>query len=492
MTDTNVLKIVMVAAEAAPYAKVGGLGEVVGSLSRALGKLGADVSIIIPAYGNVTAGQYPAEPFQNIPGFDVSLGSLSEPASIFRAVLPRSNVAVYLIGSNRYFARDGIYDDPITREGYTDNMERYIFFMKAALELMVRFQIPVDVIHCHDSHAALIPSMILENYNHVPAITRAHTVFTIHNLAYQGIFPNSALDLAGIDQRRFYPSSPFEFWSNVNFMKVGIVLGQTVTTVSPTYAAEIQTPELGVGLEGVLRERNSHLHGIINGIDYDEWNPEIDPLIPAHFSASKMSGKNICKKDLLKFFGLDSSAKRTPLIGMVSRLADQKGFDLLAEAMPRIAELDLKLVILGTGQQKYHDMLSKIAERYPDKVGVRLTQDNALAHRIEAGCDMFMMLSRYEPCGLNQLYSLRYGTIPVVHRTGGLADTVIPYDGAVGTGFSFVEYSVDALMQSLHEALLVYSDMYAWKKLMRRAMSQNWSWDTSARRYLELYHQGRE
>jgi starch synthase len=480
----------MIAAEAAPYVKVGGLGDVVGALPRALEKLGAEVTVIIPAYGNTAAGTSQAEPCTGIPGFDISLGSFTEYASVFQTSMPGSDVGVYLIGSRRYFERGGVYDDPFTGEGYADNMERYVFFMKAALELILRLPDSFDIIHCHDSHAALIPGLIKENYGGAEKLARARTIFTIHNLAYQGNCPPDALDLAGIAPRRFYPFSPFEFWGQVNFMKAGIMFADDVTTVSPTYAEEIQKPELGFGLEGVLRERKAHLHGIINGIDYDEWNPETDPFIAERFSANKLSGKTVCKRDILEYFNLGGGRdiKSVPLIGIISRLANQKGFDLIAEAIPVIVELNMFLVILGTGQQYYNELVREIAARHPGKIAARLAFDNSLAHKIEAGCDMFLMPSRYEPCGLNQLYSLRYGTIPIVHRTGGLADTVIPYDGNNGTGFGFTEYSARALAQSIREAISVYSNPFAWMNLVRRAMAEDWSWESSAKRYMALYN----
>jgi len=479
----------MIAAEAAPYAKVGGLGDVVGALPPALEKLGAKVTVIIPAYGNAGGGPSQVELCRDIPGFEVALGNFTEYASIFQATMPGTGVTVYLIGSRRYFERGGVYDDPFTGEGYADNMERFIFFMKAAIELMILLPDPFDIIHCHDSHTALIPGIIKENYAAVEKLTRARTVFTIHNLAYQGNYPREALDLAGISRNRFYPCSPFEFWERVNFMKTGIVFADEVTTVSPTYAKEIQAPELGFGLDGILRDRNVHLHGIVNGIDYNEWNPENDSFIVARFSSKKLSGKAVCKRDILEFFNLGHGRdfKRVPLIGIISRLANQKGFDLIAEAIHTIAELDLFLVILGTGQQYYNDLIKNFAARFPEKIAARLAFDNPLAHKIEAGCDMFLMPSRYEPCGLNQIYSLRYGTIPVVHRTGGLADTVVQYDGNRGTGFVFTEYSAGALTQSIRETLSVYSDHVAWKKLVRRAMAEDWSWESSAKRYMALY-----
>jgi len=483
------LKIVMIAAEAAPFVKVGGLGDVVGALPGALEKLGAKVTVIIPAYGNSADGSFPVNPCRDIPGFNVTLGNFSEYASIFQAKMPGTGVAVYLVGARRYFERDGVYDDLATGEGYADNMERYIFFMKAAIELMLRLPDFFDIIHCHDSHAALIPGIIKENYDGALKLTRARTVFTIHNLAYQGNYPREALDLAGIPQSRFYPGSPYEFWEQVNFMKAGIMFSDEVTTVSPNYAEEIQGSEFGFGLEGVLRDRSANLRGIINGIDYNEWNPETDPFIAEHFSSRKLSGKAVCKRDILEYFNIGCSRdfKLVPLIGIISRLANQKGFDLIAEAIHVIAELDIFMVILGTGQQYYNDLVRDVAARYPEKIAARLAFDNPLAHKIEAGCDMFLMPSRYEPCGLNQLYSLRYGTIPVVHRTGGLADTVIPYDGHGGTGFVFTEYSAEALTLSICEALSVYANPVMWKKLVRKAMAENWSWESSAERYMDLY-----
>lgn len=483
------LKIVMIAAEAAPFVKVGGLGDVVGALPGALEKLGAKVTVIIPAYGNSADGSFPVNPCRDIPGFNVTLGNFSEYASIFQAKMPGTGVAVYLVGARRYFERDGVYDDLVTGEGYADNMERYIFFMKAAIELMLRLPDFFDIIHCHDSHAALIPGIIKENYDGALKLTRARTVFTIHNLAYQGNYPREALDLAGIPQSRFYPGSPYEFWEQVNFMKAGIMFSDEVTTVSPNYAEEIQGSEFGFGLEGVLRDRSANLRGIINGIDYNEWNPETDPFIAEHFSSRKLSGKAVCKRDILEYFNIGCSRdfKLVPLIGIISRLANQKGFDLIAEAIHVIAELDIFMVILGTGQQYYNDLVRDVAARYPEKIAARLAFDNPLAHKIEAGCDMFLMPSRYEPCGLNQLYSLRYGTIPVVHRTGGLADTVIPYDGHGGTGFVFTEYSAEALTLSICEALSVYANPVMWKKLVRKAMAENWSWESSAERYMDLY-----
>jgi starch synthase len=488
MPGKNQLRVVMLTAEATPYAKVGGLGDVLGALPRALDKLGVAVSVIMPAYGAADFGVAPSIPCEAISGFHIPMGTSYEYADIRQSRMNGTAVGVYRIGSRKYFDRSGIYDDPITKEGYSDNMERFIFFMKAAIELIRRIGIPFDIIHCHDSHSALVPGLIHGHFGGDPSFAGVGTLFTIHNLAYQGIYPKEALELAGIAPYHFYPGSPFEFWGQVNFMKVGIELADKVNTVSRTYAEEIsRSSELGLGLEGVLRNRKDDLSGIINGIDYEEWNPETDPLIPAHFSVEDLSGKAQCKKHLLRRFHLTQSRKRKPLIGVVSRLADQKGFDLIAEAAEEIAALDMQMLVLGTGQQKYHDLLQEMAARFPNKIGVELSFDNELAHQIEAGCDMFLMPSKFEPCGLNQLYSFRYGTIPIVRKTGGLADTVVPFNQKNGTGFYFTEYSAEAMVAAIRKALEVFSDASQWHRLMHHAMTQDWSWDNSARQYLLLY-----
>ncbi len=490
MHPNHPLKIVMFAAEASPYAKVGGLGDVVGALPKALEKLGAQTAVVIPKYRTVELGGFEIQRCKHIPAFEVPMGSFLEPAEIYKTKMEGTSVEVYLIGSRSYFNRDGIYDDPATGEGYADNMERFVFFLKSVLQLLLRLESPFDIIHCHDSHTALIPGLICINYRDEPFFAGTGTLFTIHNLAYQGIYPKESLYYAGIDLRHFYPLSPFEYWGQVNFMKAGIEFADKVNTVSRTYAVEIQTSsEYGLGLEGVLRSRGKDLSGIVNGIDYEEWNPETDPLIPAHFSVQDLSGKCKCKDELLHRLGFSHSAYRVPLIGMVSRLVDQKGLDLLEQAAQEMLSLDLRLVVLGTGQQKYQDWLQNLAASYPDKVAVRLSFDNELAHQIEAGCDMFLMPSKYEPCGLSQLYSLRYGTIPIVRSTGGLADTVIPYEKDGGTGFCFVEYSSREMIKALKQALTVYSDQARWRALVIRAMTQDWSWNRSAAEYMRLYRE---
>jgi starch synthase len=488
MASDKSMHIVMLAAECAPYVKVGGLGDVVGALPKALVKLGVKVTVVIPAYSKVHSGAFNIKPCRSIPGFGIPMQSDIEKAVLYQTKIDGTDIDLFLIGSEKYFDRPGTYDDPVTKEGYPDNMQRFVFFMKAALELLSRLNLPVDVVHCHDSHTALIPGLLRTVHARNPFFAGVRTLLTIHNIAYQGISSEDALDYAGIDARHFYPLSPFEFWGKVNFLKTGIELADKINTVSKTYAQEIRTdPELGMGLEGVLQRRSRDFSGIINGIDYAEWNPETDPRIPARYSVRDLSGKAECKKNVLQHFGLPPLRSRVPLIGIVSRLADQKGFDLIEEAIREIAGLDLQLVVLGTGQKKYQDLFQRIAAGYPDKIAAQFSFDNQLAHRIEAGCDLFLMPSKFEPCGLNQLYSFRYGTIPIVRATGGLADTVIPYKETTGSGFSFDRYAAAEMMAAIKQALAVYQDPDRWVALIKRVMSQDWSWDKSAAQYVQLY-----
>ncbi len=314
---------------------------------------------------------------------------------------------------------------------------------------------------------------------------RIRTLFTIHNIAYQGLFPYFLFHHTGLSPELFSMKG-LEFWGKINLLKAGIVFSDLVTTVSEGYSKEIQTPEFGYGLEGVLRSRSKDLYGVLNGVDYAQWDPSADEFIPAPYSPDDLKGKGVCKKDIIKEFSLKIKPG-TPLVGLISRLADQKGFDILSGAIEELMSLGIGMVVLGTGEEKYHRLFTELAGRYPDRLGVKITFDNALAHRIEAGCDMFLMPSKYEPCGLNQIYSLRYGTIPVVRGTGGLDDTIRDYKGGMGNGFKFKEYSSEALVMKLREAVAVYKDHKAWKELQTAAMKEDFSWDRSAARYIELY-----
>ena len=491
MTTPDPLRIMFLSAEAHPFAKVGGLADVVGALPKSLIELGAVPSIVLPAYRDIQRDEFEIQPLQN-GRFEVPMGTHSATAALFRTCIPGTPIEVFLLDCPEYFDREGIYTDPATGEGFVDNMERYVFFMKAGLEALIRIGKRLDIIHCHDSQMGLIPGLLKTRYGGNPFFEHTGILLTIHNMAYQGIHPKESLTLAGIEWRHFYPGSPFEFWGQVNFLKAGIAYADTINTVSRTYAVEIQSgPEYGYGLEEFLSSRNEDLTGIVNGIDYSEWNPETDPFILSHFSESDLAGKQACKRRLQETFNLPKLSERTPLIGITSRLVDQKGLDLVSDAIEDIVSLDLQLVVLGMGQQKYHTMFESFARQHPTRIGVRLGFDQALAHQIQAGCDMILMPSRYEPCGLNQLYSLRYGTVPIVRATGGLADTVADYDErtGMGTGFRFDRYHTEEMIGAIRRALRIYSDPIRWEGIIKNGMAEDWSWHESARDYMKLYRQ---
>ena len=480
-------KVLLVSAEIVPFAKEGGLADVAGALPKALAEEGVDIRVVMPLYGSIERKSYGIKPVEGLEKLQIEMDGNLEAASIFTAKIPGSKVQVYFVANGRYFDRRGVYNDPDTGEGYPDNPHRFIFFQKAVVAMLGRLDWRPDVVHCNDYQTGLIPFYLQRN------IGRTATLFSIHNLAYQGVQPADIIPTAEIPHHHFYPMSPFEFYGQVNMMKIGIVFSDLINTVSPTYAREIQKDrEFGCGLEGVLRSRASDLSGIVNGIDYTIWNPEVDKLIPHNFSAADLEGKAKNKKELLKRNSLPApkAGKRVPVIGIISRLADQKGFDILEETLDKIMQLDLQMVVLGTGQRKYHEMFEAAAKRYPDKLAVNLAFDNALAHLIEAGSDMFLMPSRYEPCGLNQLYSLRYGTIPIVRATGGLADTIADYKpvSGKGTGFVFKQYSAEALLESVKRAVAQFGDPDAWGGLVANAMAADYSWASSAKHYIALYN----
>ncbi len=491
MAHDRPLNVAMFSAEAVPYVKVGGLGDVVGALAKVLDQQGVKLLLIVPAYQSIRHSEHDIRPYSPLPAFNTALSSRHTRTEIFHTILPTSGVDVFFLAGDHYFLREGIYDDPATKEGYHDNMERFAFFMRAGLELLLRLDKPIDVIHCHDSQTGLIPGLVRSNYGSHSRLAQAGALFTIHNLAYQSIYPKESLHLVSIDEKRhFHTGSPFEFWGKVNFMKAGIEFADHINTVSETYAMEIQSgPEYGNGLEGVLRRRSADLTGIVNGIDYHVWDPKADPLLPGHFSSPDQPGKQTCKHEVLKAFGLPVHEKRVPLVGMVSRLVAQKGFDLIEQAGDEIGQMDLQMVVLGTGQQKYHDVLQSMAARYPGTFSFRSGFDEPMAHRIFAGSDILLMPSKYEPCGLNQLYSLRCGTVPVVRATGGLVDTVTDYDlnTNIGTGFRFYYYDWRDMVAALKQAFLVFDDTNRWIELAKRGMAQDWSWERSASKYLSLY-----
>ncbi len=474
------MRILYAAPEAAPFAKTGGLADVAGSLPPALAKLGHDVSVVMPRYRQVDADAYKLKP---VATFFVPLGTWKERCDVLKGRMGR-NVTVYFINKDIYYDRPELYRS--AKADYPDNAERFIFFSRAVLELCTALNIRPDIVHCNDWQTGLVPLYLKKFYGASAALGRTRSVFTVHNLGYQGLFWHWDMRLTGLDWDVFTPGG-IEFWGKMNLLKSGLVYADIITTVSKTYSREIQTPEYGHGLNGVLRERAKDLFGIVNGIDYGEWDPSRDRDIPRPYSTARIAGKPACKKKLLADLGLPDSG--APLIGMVTRLAVQKGLDILTDALPEIMSLGAQFVILGTGDVKYGRLLTRAAERYPDRMRVLLQYNDVLARNIYAGSDLFLMPSHYEPCGLGQMIALRYGTVPVVRRTGGLADTVMDFDNRTGwgTGFLFDEYSAAALVQCLGRALEVYGNPVAWKRLMLAGMRQDFSWKQSAKEYVKVY-----
>ena len=481
------LHLVYVASEMAPFARTGGLGDVLGALPKAVAAHGHDVRVIMPLYQAMQTRD--AALTLTVPELAVPTLTTPHSASVWQAILPGQEsegaVRVYCIANAHYFERPGLYAN--NGVDYSDNAARFIFFCHATLALLKHLRWTPFVVHCHDWQTALLPALLRFLPSLTPGLRTAAAIYTIHNLAYQGRFPVDAFLQTGLPATLLHPEG-VEFFGQVNFMKAGLLYADHLTTVSPTYAEEIATPQGGVGLDGVLRMRRHVLSGILNGVDYDIWNPAHDPALAAPYSVDDLAGKAVCKQTLLRTYGLPEDV-HTPLFGMVARLVDQKGLDIITAALPALMQLPLRLVILGAGESRYETWLMAQAQHYPAQLGVRLGFNDPLAHQIEAGSDCFLMPSRYEPCGLSQLYSLRYGTIPVVHAVGGLRDTVQPFhpETGAGTGFVFYEPSAPALLEVVQEALAAYRDQNAWRRLMQNAMARDFSWQQSARHYLELY-----
>jgi starch synthase len=415
--------------------------------------------------------------------FNVSIAGRSEVGVLLKATLG-SDIPVYFIRSDRYFDRPFLYGTP---EGdYPDNAERFVFFTRGVLEVLRQFG-PPDVLHAHDWQAALAIAFLKAQPELYPGLSSVRTVFTIHNLGYQGLFPPHQWGLLGLDQNLF-TARHLEFYGQINFLKGAIVFADALTTVSAAYSREIRTSEYGFGLEGVLEARAASLVGILNGADYQVWNPRKDPFIASNYDPRNLAGKAVCKADLQRAFGLREDPE-IPLLGAVSRLASQKGFDLVQEILDDLLQRGLQLVILGTGDRKYQDFFQAAAGQNAGSLGVRIAFEDALAHKIEAGADMFLMPSRYEPSGLNQLYSLKYGTIPIVRATGGLKDSVEEFDPSTGkgNGFRFDPYDGAALLAAVDRALSVFRRKKQWQPLMRTAMMADYSWNRSAREYSNLY-----
>jgi starch synthase len=472
------VKILFIASEGLPFSKTGGLADVVEGLPKALVGHGHEVAVVLPRYRGTKAAAVV------VPSVTIALGPLLRFPAVADGTIV-GGVRYFFVDDPAYFDRDGLYGG---RGGdYPDNPERYSEFCRTAIEI-AKHVWPTDVLHCHDWQTALVPLLLRTSYAADPAMKDIPVVFTIHNMGYHGQFGRDVLERAGIPVSTFNPRG-IEFYGNVNLLKGGLVYSDYLTTVSRKYAQEIQTPEFGYGLDGVVRNRANRLVGILNGVDYALWNPEKDKLIAAKYSVKDLSGKVVCKRALLELFELPAEYLGRPVIGIVSRFADQKGFDLIADRAHELMQEDLVLTVLGTGDRKYEDLFRALAAAYPGRVGVKIAYDETIAHQIEAGADMFLMPSRYEPCGLNQIYSLKYGTVPIVRATGGLDDTIERFDvkHGTGTGFKFGEYSGRALVQSVRQALVYFADEPIWKRIQLNGMVKDFSWKASAAEYLELY-----
>jgi starch synthase len=482
--DDESLHIVMVSSEAHPFAKTGGLAEVVGALPLALARLGHRVTMMVPRYRGV--GEPPVERTTfSLGGRSVTVG--------FARQSQAERVDAVLVDAPDLFDREGLYG---TAAGdYADNAWRFAVFSRAALEFVRVSGERPSIIHAHDWQTGLVPAYQKMHFSNDPIVGGVPSIFTIHNLAFQGIFPAATLDEIGLGWEVFNVQA-MEYWGRISYLKAGINFSEKITTVSPTYAREIVTPDMGFGFHGVLARRQADLVGILNGIDTDRWNPESDAFVPAHFNARSLAGKRKAKALLLEAAGLprDKAALDRPVIGLIARLTDQKGLDLIAAAAEDLMSLDAAWTLLGNGEPQYEELLRRLSARFPERVSAKIGFDERLAHHIEAGADAFLMPSRFEPCGLNQMYSLRYGTVPIVRATGGLDDTVEDYDAETGsgTGFKFTNDTPVAMLEAVRRALDVYRNAPAWKRIQQQGMRQDHSWDVSAREYVKVYRSALE
>lgn len=481
------MNIAFAASEIFPFAKTGGLGDVSGALPKALRNLGHQVKVFMPNYNTINHAKYFINYCHDIGAINVRLGNVVHEVHAHMTHLPDSDIEIYFIDKPYYYHRDKIYTND------SDEDERFILFQKSVIEILQRLQFRPDIFHCNDWQTGLIPLFLKDNYSWDRMFDNTASVLTIHNIGYQGRFSKSALLKAEINPDLFYENSPVETWGSANFLKAGLMFADAINTVSETYAKEIMTSEFGAGLEGVLQFRRNDFRGIVNGVDYNVWNPANDKLIPHHYTAEDKSNKYENKKHLLRSMHLPER-ENVPLIGIVSRMVAQKGFSLFAEAIYDLMNADAQWVILGSGETKLENLFKSVANAFPHKVAVHIGYNDALSHLIEAGADMFLMPSLYEPCGLNQIYSLKYGTVPIVRNTGGLADTVLDWNYylhqglEIGTGFSFNDSSADALSETVLRAIKTYHYKDAWNKIIRNGMSKDYSWEVSAKKYIDLYN----
>ena len=470
----------MVSSETSPWAKSGGLADVLGSLPSALARRGHPVATLIPRY----MGARDAPAARVIDGLPIVLGRATYPVSIWQGIGGDSRI--YFL-DHAVFNRPGIYGDQ-TGE-FSDNHIRFALLSKAALEVSRRL-FAADIIHCHDWQAALVPAYLKDPRVVDPALLGIRTLLTIHNLGYQGQFPHHLFGDLGLPPEFDNPNA-LEFWGNICLLKAGVLMADALSTVSPKYAEEIQTPEFGEQLDGVLLRRAANLRGILNGVDYERWDPATDGNLAAHYTPDDLKGKRTCRADLLHAFGLEDVSETRMVIGIVSRFVTQKGFDIVSQIADELAARDVAVVALGSGEPVYEHFFRDWAYRHPGNVAVRIGYDEALSHKVEAGADIFLMPSRYEPCGLNQIYSLKYGTVPVVRATGGLDDTIEEWDaqGGTGTGFKFYGYEPQDLLMEIDRALQTFQDRESWERLMRNGMARDYAWSKPAREYAAVYEE---
>jgi starch synthase len=484
------LNVLFVSSEVDPFAKTGGLADVSSALPQSIKDLDHEVRVVMPRYGSINDRKGHLHEMLRLKEIDVPVGPKKYQASVKSSFLTtnHSKVQVYFLDNQQLFGRHGIYVHPETKKDYADNDERFIFFCRGVLEVLKRLSWAPDIIHCNDWPTGLIPAYLKTLYKDDPFYRETRSIFTIHNMAYQGVFPSTSFPKTLLPPAVFSEQG-VEAFGKLNFLKSGLVFADALTTVSEKYAMEIRSSEeYGCGLESVAQRRKGDLTGILNGVDYRQWDPIVDELIPHRYDVRTIDLKAENKQALCEKFRLPFS-KTTPLIGIISRLADQKGFDLIGEVFDDLLTMDLQMVVLGTGEKRYHDLFEKAAKKHPEKLGVALTFSNELAHLIEAGSDMFLMPSRYEPCGLNQIYSLRYGTVPVVRATGGLDDTIedVNTSAGTGTGFKFKNYDSAEMLKTIRRAVNMFSDPALWRKLMKNGMAKDFSWEASAKKYLQLY-----
>ncbi len=481
------MRILMVTPEANPFARSGGLAEVIASLAAALAKLGHQVNVVMPLYRQVREAGYPLAFTGHTLSIPMSWKALS--AEIYHAELD-TGLNYYFVGQDALFNREGLYG---TEYGdFEDNAERFIFFSRAVLEMMIALELDLDVCHCQEWQTGLVAVYLRTLYHDRPQFQQLAVLYTVHNVGYQGVFSSYDLPLTGLGWELFSPKA-LEYYGKINFMKGGLIFADLLNTVSNKYREEILTEEQGFGLEGVLRERAEELYGIVEGVDYQRWDPARDPHIAAPYGPDDLGGKRICKEALIRHFDLGLPMDR-PLVGMTTRLYERKGIDLVENILDDLMRLEVGFVLQGTGEERHHFLLQEISQRHPGRIGLFIGFGEELAHQIIAGSDLFLMPSHYEPCGLDQLYCLRYGTIPVVRATGGLDETIQVYDfqNGKGSGFKFSGYTPAELLGTVQQALTLYEDQTAWQKLMQNNMKLNFSWDLVAPKYVELYRRAQD